>query len=777
MLNADIVINEDLITDDYTLSKTDNLREWVPIRNYKGTFNGNNHTITGIYILEDDYYLNYQSIHAHMMWGMFSYFYGTVKNLALDELYVDCGDIYEQGKGVAGLVGYNAGTIENCSVKGSVKGYDEASLVAAECTSSSKIINSYAIGTVSTTVDNGISGMITYQDREVTNCYYLADSETDSNDGTTAKSADAFASGEVAYLLGEAFGQEIGIDDYPTLGGAKVYQITNCDDETGYRNVNVSGHISEPVEGKEPTCEEDGYTASIKCSVCDKTLTGVEKIPATGHKYENGFCNACDVYQSATLNEENYYEIDNAGKLYWFAQQVNSGKTSINAKLTADIEVNEGEMSAKTDSTKVRNWTPIGNESNRYTGKFYGDDYTISGLYFNNEEATYVGLVGYLSFGGLVDYVGIENSYFNGYEYVGSVVGCNFGTLTNSYNTGTVSGSSWVGGVVGSNNGTLTNSYNTGLVSGGSNYIGGVVGYNYSILTNSYNTGTVSGSSWVGGVVGYNDGSGTITNCYYLNTSCNGGINGADVAGSAEAKTADQFASGEIAYLLQSGVTAEEGEEIPEIWGQKIGTDTYPVLGGDKVYYGYKDCNATEKTYCNNKAYDEIPTHSFENGECTICGDKEPNVSITGDITLVLEEADKDIFTGVVELEAGTYSFNVDDNGTIKGANSTYTNTATISYSADIKTPSKLKATGGKYTFTYNASTKVLKIEYKPAEALGDVNADGNISVSDVIFVMKHIVGDITLDDKQAFLADIDLNGRITLVDALNIQKMILEMA
>ncbi|MBS5480187.1 MAG: hypothetical protein KHX46_03495, partial [Clostridiales bacterium] len=47
----------------------------------------------------------------------------------------------------------------------------------------------------------------------------------------------------------------------------------------------------------------------------------------------------------------------------------------------------------------------------------------------------------------------------------------------------------------------------------------------------------------VGGVIGYNSLSGTATNCCYLTGTADGGIEGADAAGSAEAKTAEEFAT------------------------------------------------------------------------------------------------------------------------------------------------------------------------------------------------------------------------------------------
>ena len=307
---------------------------------------------------------------------------------------------------------------------------------------------------------------------------------------------------------------------------------------------------------------------------------------------------------------DGYYEIYNADQLYWFAAKVNGGNTSINGKLMADIVVNENVMNAdgtlNGDGSNFRVWTPIGyyisySDRAEYSGTFDGNGKTISGLYFNDTSKSYVGLFGYVGSKGAVKNVGVVGSYLKGYYYVGGVVGYNYwGTVSNSYNTGSVSGSWYVGGVVGySSYGTVSNSYNTGSVSGDS-YVGGVVGYNYyDTVSNSYNTGTVSGSSAVGGVVGYNNNDGAVSNSYNTGSVSGswyvGGVVGYKYKGTVSnsyylegcvsknngcgtAKTAEQFASGEVAYLLQ-------GSQADLIWGQSIGIDPYPVLGGAEVLY------------------------------------------------------------------------------------------------------------------------------------------------------------------------------------------------
>ena len=418
------------------------------------------------------------------------------------------------------------------------------------------------------------------------------------------------------------------------------------------------------VNGKEHTHNKDGditYTCKddnehIKNVACKDCPIGyVTKETETHSIGENGFCACNEVYQPAELTTDKYdmdgngskdevYEIRNAGQLYWFAGLVNgtlSGvtqNTSANAVLTADIVVNKNVL--KSDGTvnegTFKEWTPIGNSYNgSYTGIFEGQNHTISGLYFKQENTEEVGFFGYNR--GKISNVGILDSYFCGFSQVGGVCGynsstitncynkgvvdgtadrassfggvcgCNLGILTNCYNTGIVKGQLFVGGVSGENSGTIINCNNEGKVSGTEYYVGGVSGENKKTITNCYNTGIVSGQSYVGGVNGYNingtiincnatgevngTGSyvggvigmnlsnGTITNCYYDSTIYTGAAIGDDkgTTTKAEGKTTDEFKTGEVAYLLQL-------DQSDEVWGQTIGTDTYPILGGAKVY-------------------------------------------------------------------------------------------------------------------------------------------------------------------------------------------------
>lgn len=283
---------------------------------------------------------------------------------------------------------------------------------------------------------------------------------------------------------------------------------------------------------------------------------------------------------------EDPYQIANGAQLARFAAIVNgtdgmTQNTAACGKLTADILLNDTEGWENWDeSTKgLNSWTPIGSGSQAFTGTLDGDGHSVSGIYINS-EADRKGLVGYLGSDGALQNLGVKASYIKGGYYVGGLCGDNNrGTVKNCYNTGSVAGTgSEAGGLCGYNDGgTVTNCYNTGKVTG-NNSVGGVCGWNdMGSITNCYNTGKVTGRNDAGGVCGYNDG--PVTNCYYLAGTANSGIGEDYNSGEATAKTADEFQSGAVAYLLQ-------GEQAGQVWGQNISfapKDSYPVLGGLKV--------------------------------------------------------------------------------------------------------------------------------------------------------------------------------------------------
>ena len=211
------------------------------------------------------------------------------------------------------------------------------------------------------------------------------------------------------------------------------------------------------------------------------------------------------------------------------------------------------------------------------------------------------GIVGYAVRGSKVSNCRNSGSIDGNESKTGGIVGENYGAVLKCYNTGDVCSDGTAGGITGRNvsdsnaPGSVENCYNTGAVSG-SGDVGGIVGYNnsdpysgnVSTVKNCYNTGAVisGNSSNVGGVVGQ-IATGDVSDCYYLNTSAAEGIGSVTEPDdtevtNVESKTAEQYASGEVAWLLQSGQAEQNGQ----VWGQQnLGdADSLPELTSEENY-------------------------------------------------------------------------------------------------------------------------------------------------------------------------------------------------
>ena len=181
-----------------------------------------------------------------------------------------------------------------------------------------------------------------------------------------------------------------------------------------------------------------------------------------------------------TIESNGSYTVYNADGLMNIAELVNGGKTDINITLTADIDLTG------------KDWTPIGTDyDNSYKGTFDGGGHTITGLTFTTNDE-FAGLFGWLNRAGTVKNVVMEgvqitsNQIYGG--SIGGVVGFSWGTIENCSVSGSVSGTVYVGGVVGAQ-------------------IGGSI-------TGCSSSATVKGTVDVGGVAGQTNSSATLTACY-----------------------------------------------------------------------------------------------------------------------------------------------------------------------------------------------------------------------------------------------------------------------
>ena len=181
-----------------------------------------------------------------------------------------------------------------------------------------------------------------------------------------------------------------------------------------------------------------------------------------------------------TIESNGSYTVYNADGLMNVAKLVNGGKTDINITLDKNIDLTG------------KDWTPIGTDyDNSYKGTFDGGGHTITGLTFTTNDE-YAGLFGWLNRAGTVKNVVMEgvqitsNQIYGG--SIGGVVGYSWGTIENCSVSGSVSGTVYVGGVV-------------GVQIGGS-------------ITGCSSSATVKGTVDVGGVAGQTNSSATLTACY-----------------------------------------------------------------------------------------------------------------------------------------------------------------------------------------------------------------------------------------------------------------------
>lgn len=259
------------------------------------------------------------------------------------------------------------------------------------------------------------------------------------------------------------------------------------------------------------------------------------------HYNADGFCEACGAYQEAGT-WQGYYEIYNAGQLFWFAKQFNDGKipNKSNLKLMKDIKIPDGYA-----------WTSIGaiSDGKSFEGNIEGNYHVISGLRPANDDTSKYGLVASIKYG-------------------------------NVQNIGLVFEGDWTCGLCRLTVGDIKiqNCF--------------VVGTNFSyscsqgaVTKNGAVTNCLAVSGKLEGTKYSNDHRATFTNCYETETS---DYSSPGITTISEEK----LKSGEIAYNLN-------GNQSDGTWGQVIGTEDYPHFRkySKTVYY-----DQTTNTYSNNKS-------------------------------------------------------------------------------------------------------------------------------------------------------------------------------
>ena len=242
---------------------------WTPIGNtssktFSGKFDGKGYKVNDLYINVPT--ATYQALFGYLKSGSISdltvsgsvsakqYVGGIVANIQADgtvDRCVNLADVTGTGTYVGGVAGnannatakitnsYNVGHITGTTNCGGVAGYNNASTV---------IENVFNIGEISATTAGACVGGTTAKNN-VKNAF--ATKEYGVTTGQTTVTDEQMRSGEVAYLLGEAFGQLIDTDEHPVIGGPKVFydEATDTYYNEGGTTTSIEEIIGNTTEG------------------------------------------------------------------------------------------------------------------------------------------------------------------------------------------------------------------------------------------------------------------------------------------------------------------------------------------------------------------------------------------------------------------------------------------------------------------------------------------------------------------------------------------------
>ena len=292
-----------------------------------------------------------------------------------------------------------------------------------------------------------------------------------------------------------------------------------------------------------------------------------------------------------------------------------SDKFAVNITLGADIAL------TVPTTEGGRNWTPIGNSSNRYTGTLDGGGHTLTGMTINS-EGNYVGMISYLGSGGTVKNLALKNANVKGNAYivyVGGIAGNNDGTITACSSAGgnvsATGGSAYAGGIAGNNVGTITACSSAGgnvSATGSNGYAGGIAGVNCRTITACWSTASVSGT-YAGGIAGNNP-SGTITACWStaeVTGTYAGGIAGYNPSGTITAC----WSTAEVTGTYAGGIAGRNYATVNTCYTKNnkiVGSGTAAIDG--KAGCTDDDINGTDAINAMNTAIGDATTYRWQQG-------------------------------------------------------------------------------------------------------------------------------------------------------------------
>ena len=459
---------------------------------FGGTFDGNGKTISGVYVNNETATSNNAGTGLFAIVGNNA----TVKNFIITNSYISA----NKAVGVIGLV-RNASDLTISSI------YSDIIVNAVEAgaggivgqlsgTGGASITNCVFAGTA--TAGSSIAGGILANGNgvnvSVTNCLNLG-----------AVGASSYSSGIIGrneYTCTVDRCVSVGTATYNFAASnksEKKINVSNCYyiGTLSSKNTNDTDCVSVAISdlmgdvSDEITSVLSGWTERTDDIIVP---TGVASFaPQWWYEPEGSFAGG-----DGTANTP--YQIENADQLALMRDKVNNGTANTaHFEMTADITLNE-------DIDNPTNiWTPIG-VGNSFEGTFNGNGKTISGLYMDHAGAGGAGLFANVSNGATVKNFALVNTYIKHTE-----------TTDDCGETGAIA--AYISGT----GATIDSIYVNATIESTQNNTGGIVGViqgsksTGTTITNCVFTGSISGTTYVGGIVGNgNNATLTVKNCLNL---------------------------------------------------------------------------------------------------------------------------------------------------------------------------------------------------------------------------------------------------------------------
>ena len=660
-LTADICINEDVTIED-----TSKLYQWTPIGwyksydnydKYKGTFDGNGHTISGLYVSGTGNYVgligyagtNSKICNLTLKNSSISSTGNNVGAIAGDAYVVENCHVFDTDVHGKDTVGGIAGTVDKAIVQSSsaanVTGNSYVGGVAGRIQSNDSSAMSECFNTGSVTgasVVGGLTGNL-YNGGTITDCYNTGSVTAKASSGTAGGLLGNFRYGTLknSYSSTVPSAAKAG-----TVAGSLEWErgqrtLTNVyvlSDEAVTETVgNFNGYTIQ--NGTAIPKTKDELKALTSADLSDKFAAGSENInggypilvwqnsgsdepvdPDHPAIDPDGWDGKASAAEPETVG--GVYQIASAADLKWFADNA-AATPAIRGVLTANIDLNN------------RDWTPV---DGGFTGELDGADCAITNLYCKNERGR---AALFAANGGTLKNLNVTGIVVGG-DKSAILTASNTGTITSCTTHGTLKGGNCAAGITAVNSGTVETCVNNAAVTG-DKYVGGIAASNTKgTITGCANSGIVrAGGMMAAGVAADNDG-GTVTSCAnngaIVSTANilhgyvggvvgrnNGTVKGAYNAGNVEALGG---AVGGAVGLNLSKMVSENLYNVGDVTGGDYEDDDYPT--NNKIS-SQDELDAMPQALAEAMA--RLAAKTAIGGELTLTGDVQVGGKLTANYT------------------------------------------------------------------------------------------------------------------------------------------------